>query len=97
MRKAGQPSEIVVDKEVFDLADIIENQYVIRLAETRKPAIVNRVTAPTIEIWHAQMGYLGYRSLLKLPKLVNEIEIKGPAPTEICNGGIKGRSQRKPS
>ena len=83
LRKAGQPSEIVVDDEVFGLADIIENQYVIRLAENPKPATVNRVTAPTIDTWHARMGHLGYRSLLELPKLASGIEIKGPAPTEI--------------
>ncbi len=29
LRKAGQTSKIVVDKEIFGLADIIENQYVI--------------------------------------------------------------------
>ena len=97
LRKAGQPSKIVVDEEVFGLADIIENQYVIRLAETPKPAIVNRVKAPTIETWHARMGHLGYRSLLELPKLAHRIEIKGPAPMEICGGCMKGRSQRKPS
>ncbi len=48
LRKASQPSKIVVDEEVFGLADIIKNQYVIRLAETPKPATVNRVTASTI-------------------------------------------------
>lgn len=32
LRKAGQPSEIV-DKEVLGLANIIENQYIIRLKE----------------------------------------------------------------
>ena len=97
LRKAGQPSEIVVDEEVFGLADIIENQYVIRLAETPKPATVNRVTAPTIETWHARMGHLGYRSLLELPKLAHGIEIKGSAPMEICGGCMKGRLQQKPS
>ncbi len=96
-RKAGQPSEIVIDEEVFGLADIIKNQYLIQLAEILKPAIINRVTALTIEIWHAQMEYLGYKSLLELPKLANGIEIKGPVPTEICSGYMKGRSQRKPS
>ncbi len=43
------------------------------------------------------MVHLRYRSLLELPKLAYEIEIKGPAPTEICIGCIKGRSQWKPS
>ncbi len=96
LRKAGQPSEIVVDEKVFGLADIIENQYVIRLAETPKPATVNRVTAPTIETWHAPMRHLGYKSLLELLNLAHGIEIRRPAPTEICSGCMKDRSQRKP-
>ena len=49
LRKASQPSEIDVDDKVFGLADIIENQYVIWLVEHPKPAIVSRVTVPTIE------------------------------------------------
>ena len=66
-------------------------------SEIIKPATVNRATAPTMETWHARMGHLGYRSLLELPKLASGIEVKGPAPTEICGGCMKGRSQRKPS
>ncbi len=96
-RKAGQPSEIVVDEEVFGLADIIENEYVARLAEIPKPAIVNRVIAPTIATWQARMRDLGYRSLLEIQKLAHEMEIRGPAPTEISSGCIKSRSQRKPT
>ncbi len=41
LRKTCQHSEIVVDEEVFGLANIIKNQYVIRLAKTVKPATVN--------------------------------------------------------
>ncbi len=66
LRKAVQPSEIVVDEEVYCLADIIENQYVIWLAEIPKPATVNRVTALTIDTWYARMENLEYRSLLEL-------------------------------
>ncbi len=35
--------------------------------------------------------------MLELPKLAHGIDIKGPAPTKICSGCIKGRSQQKPS
>ena len=53
LRKAGRLSEIVVKEEVFDLANMIEKQYVIQLVETLKFAIiVNRVIASTIETWH---------------------------------------------
>ena len=93
LRKAGQSFEIVVDNELFSLADIIENQYVIWLVENPKPAIVNQVAAPTIETWHAGIGHLGYRSLLELPKLASGIKIKESASTKICTRYMKGRSQ----
>lgn len=89
-RKTDQPSEIIVNKEIFDLANIIKNQYVIRLKKISKPVIVNRVTTPIIKTWHTWMGYLGYRSLLKLSQLVNGIKIKRLALTEICSSCIKG-------
>ena len=50
LKKVSQPSEIIVDDEVFGLANIIGNLYVIWLAKNPKPETVNRVTAPTIEI-----------------------------------------------
>lgn len=91
LKKASKPSGILIDEDVFGLADIIENQYVIKLATTLKLATVNRVTALTIKIWHAYIKDLGYKSLLELRKLANEIEIKRPSPTEIYNKCIKGR------
>lgn len=41
------------------------------------------------------MGHLEYKSLLKLPKLVYEIEIKGPAVTKIYGRYMKSRLQWK--
>ena len=63
-RNIGQISKIVIDDEVFGLADIIENQYIIWLAEDLKPAIVKWVATLIIETLYAWMGYLEYRSLI---------------------------------
>lgn len=82
LRKASQLSKIDINKGVFDLADIIENHYIIRLADILKFTKVNSVTALTIKTWHTRIGYLGYKSLLKLPKLVKIIEIKELALTK---------------
>ena len=49
LRKTGQLSKIIIDKEVFGLVDIIKNQYVIRLAEILKPVTVNQVITSIIE------------------------------------------------
>lgn len=91
LKKVGQPSEIIADNRVFGLANIVENQYVIQLAENPKPATVNQIKTPTIKIWHAKIGHLGYRSLLELSKLAQEIKIKETTFAKICSGCIKGR------
>lgn len=95
LRKAGQSSKIIVDKEIFDLADMIKNHYVIRLVDTPKPTTINQVTAPRIKTWYVQIEPLEYRFLLKLSKLAKKIEIKGPGPTEICSRYINNPLQRK--
>lgn len=43
------------------------------------------------------MGHLGYRSLLKLIKLIHKIKIKGPTSIKIYGRYIKNRLQQKPS
>ena len=43
------------------------------------------------------MGYLGYKSLLELPKLTSGIKVKGPVPTKICSRCMKSHLQQKPS
>lgn len=52
LKKASQLLEIVIDKKIFDLANIIENQYIIRLIEIPKLAIVNQVIALIIKTQH---------------------------------------------
>ena len=47
--KFEQLFKIVIDKDIFGLVNIIENQYVIQLAKTSKFAIFNQITTPTIE------------------------------------------------
>lgn len=49
LRKTSQLSRIIADDKVFGLAHKIENQYIIRLAKSPKPAIVNQVTSLIIE------------------------------------------------
>ena len=49
LRKLGRPSELYFEGEVVVLADIIENQYVVRLAEDPEPATVNIVVSSSIK------------------------------------------------
>lgn len=93
MRKASQLSKIIADDKVFELVDMIENQYIIRLVKSSKSIIVNRVIFLTIEIKHTCIRYLECKFLLELLKLVFGIDIKGPALTQICSRYMKGRLQ----
>lgn len=43
------------------------------------------------------MGHLGYQNMLRLPKVADDIDVKGPIPGVICGDYIKKRQQRKPS
>ncbi len=49
LRKFGRPSELYFEGEVVLLADIIENQYVVRLAEDPESATVNMVVSSSIK------------------------------------------------
>ncbi len=43
------------------------------------------------------MGHLGYQNILRLPKVADGIDVKGPIPGEICSDCMKSRQHRKPS
>ena len=43
------------------------------------------------------MGHSGYHSILRLPNIVDGIDMKRPDPREICSNCIKDSKQKKPS
>ncbi len=49
LRKLGRPSELYFKGKISSLADIIENQYVVRLAEDPESATVNMAVSSSIE------------------------------------------------
>ncbi len=96
LRRTDQPSEIYFEDEVVGLADMMDSQYVIRLAKPLVPK-VNVVKNPTPEIWHARLGHLSYVAMHKLASVALGMTLNGPIPTEICGGCMVGRQQRQPS
>lgn len=58
LKKVEQLSKIIIDKEVFKIADIIENQYIICLAKSLNSTSVNQVNISTIKTQHPRIGYL---------------------------------------
>ena len=102
LRQPHIPSEISHHGSLFGVADIIDNQYVVRTTgyfpnSTFDQGIINAVTPISIQTWHRRMGHLGYQNILRLPKVADGIDVKGPIPGEICGDCMKGRQQRKPS
>ncbi len=96
LRKTGQPSEICFEDEVVGLADMINNQYVIRLAKLLISK-VNVVKNLTPEIWHSQLGHLSYGAMQILASVALGMEFKGSIQSEIYGGCMVGRQQHKPS
>ncbi len=95
LRQPHIPSKISYHRILFRLADIIDNQYVVCTMDyfsnsTSDQGIINAVTPISIQTWHRRMGHLGYQNILRLPKVADEINVKGCIPSEIYGDCMKG-------
>lgn len=95
-------SEIRHQRELFGIADIIDNQYVVRtksffLNSTLKQEIINTVTSISFLTLHQQMKHLGYQNILWLHKVADSIEIKRLILKEIYISCMKKKQLKKPS
>ncbi len=59
------PSEISKHREFSELADIVDDQYVIRTTcfspnNISEASIFNSMIPISIQTWHRRMGHLGY-------------------------------------
>ena len=102
LRQIQIPSEISHHGELFGVADIIDNQYIVCTTgyfpnSTLDQEVINAVTPISIQTWHRRMGHLGYQKILRFPKVADGIEVKGPIPQDICGDCMKGRQQKIPS
>ena len=79
LRRIGWPSEIFFEDKLIRLADMIDNQYVIRLAAFLAFK-VNILKNPIPEIWHAWLGHLSYNGMQKFASVALSIEVKGLLP-----------------
>lgn len=76
LRKASPLSESYFKNEAVELADIIENQYIICL--TRIFVLkVNIVKTSIPEIWHTWLGHLSYLAIQKLASNILNIIVNG--------------------
>ncbi len=100
-RQVQVSSEISHHGEFFGVADIIDNQYVVRITgyfpnNCLGQEIINSFTFISIQTWHWQLGHLSYQNIFCIPKMTDGIKVKGPIPGEIFCDCIKGRQQKKP-
>ncbi len=101
LRQIQVPSEISHRGELFGVADIIDNQYFVRIIvyfpnNPLDQEVINTVTPISIQTSHRQMGHLGYQNIFCFSKVADGIEVKGPIPHDICGDSMKGRQQRIP-
>lgn len=103
LRTPDQPSQILHDGVTLGYADSLNGQYVFRLQESSVPTPiansakihVKKDTKPgQIELWHARMGHLGYKSLTTLKDLSTGIDFANGNPSELC-GPCKGGNQTR--
>ena len=96
LRQPHIPSEISHQGIFFGVADIIDNQYVVRRTgyfpnSTSDKGIINAVTPISIQTWYRRICYLGYQNILRLPEGADGIDVKGSILGEICGDCMKGR------
>lgn len=72
LRKASVLIQICHNNKIHKLADIINQQYVLRIKPPKAIthfantiSIINAVKS-TFKLWHQRMGHLGYQNILKL-------------------------------
>ena len=85
---------------VFGVADIVDDQYIIRTIDfspnnISEPSIVNSMILISIQTGHRRMSHLGYQNFLRLSKIADGIEVNVPIPAEICQNCMESRQQRK--
>ncbi len=95
LRKLDRPSELYFEGEVVGLADIIENQYFVRLAEDPESATINMVASSSIKTLHARLAHVSYKAIVQLASMALGIQLKGHLAEEICGGCMVGKQQRK--
>ena len=81
---------------------MINNRYVVRTKgyfsnSSLFQEVINSVNPISIQTWHRRLNHLGYKIILRLPKVADAIDVKGSIPDEIFGDCIKGKQQRKPS
>ncbi len=88
LKKLGRPLELYFESEVVGLADIIKNQYAVRLAKDPESGTVNMVVSPSIKTLHAQLAHLSYKVIMQQASIALDIQLKSQ---KICRGCIVGK------
>lgn len=92
LRRVGQIFEIYFEDEIVKLADMMDNQYVIRLAKTLVPK-VNIVKNLTLKIWYAWLGHLSYSAIYELAFVALDMTFIDSIQTKIGGGCMIGQQQ----
>jgi hypothetical protein len=94
--------KLLMENDVIVVADIINNQYVLRENFTNSSnqnsidglRALAKLAGLGIHTWHARMRHLGYDNLLKLQNQVEGMNLIDQKPAEICESCMIGRQKR---
>ena len=85
-------SEFWKNDNIFNYADIINDQYVI-WGNAYQMNQVNVIVSP--QLLHQWMGYLNWQSVMQVPNHVTSINLQSKKSEEICEDCMLGHQQKK--
>ncbi len=87
-------SKLLMRNDVIAVANIINNQYVLRKNSTNEPRALAKLAGLEIHTWHVRMRHLRYDNLLKLQNQVEEMNLIDQKSIEICESCMIDRQKR---
>ncbi len=96
LRTTENASQLLYDGEVIGLADLKDEQYILRA--NSHPAVQTMFTSSkttSFSIWHERLGHLSYTQMIKLLELATGLSFSGSPPTGICGPCMKAKHKKK--
>ena len=95
LRKLVCPSKLYFKGKVVGLANIIESQYVVRLAKDPESATIYIEVSSSIKTWFARLAHLIYKAIIQIASMALGIQLKSFFSEKICRGCMVSRQQHK--
>lgn len=79
-----KPSQLIFNDKILDLADLINEQYIIRTYKEKRIQAPITIPHNNISIQHEQLGHFSYDNREKVLSLARKLIFSNPSQGEIC-------------